>query len=127
MASAVLDASALLAVLNAEPGAEIVVSVLGDAVVSAVNYAEVVSKLVERGADAAVAREAVASINVVVIAFDLALAERTGALRAQTRRLGLSLGDRACLALAEREGVPAITSDRSWVGAVSNIEVRSIR
>lgn len=127
MASAVLDASALLAVLNAEPGAEIVVSVLGDAVVSAVNYAEVVSKLVERGADAAVAREAVASINVVVIAFNSALAERTGALRAQTRRLGLSLGDRACLALAEREGVPAITSDRSWVGAVSNIEVRSIR
>ena len=127
MASAVLDASALLAVLNAEPGAEIVVSVLGDAVVSAVNYAEVVSKLVERGADAAVAREAVASINVVVIAFDSVLAERTGALRAQTRRLGLSLGDRACLALAEREAVPAITSDRSWVGAVSNIEVRSIR
>src|SRR5439155_25627545 len=127
MASAVLDASAILAVLNAETGAEIVIAALDDAVVSAVNYAEVMSKLVERGASRADASEAFMSINVKVVDFDLALAERTGALRAETRHLGLSLADRDCLALAEREGAPALTSDRLWVGAVSTIEVRAIR
>jgi ribonuclease VapC len=127
MTRAVLDASAVLAVLNAETGAETVIATLDDAVVSAVNYAEVVSKLVERGASTADASEAFMSINVRVIDFDRALAERTGALRSETRHLGLSLADRACLALAEREGVPALTSDRLWVGAIPNIEVRAIR
>src|SRR4051812_26724639 len=110
MANAVLDASAVLAVLNAETGADIVIAALDDAIVSAVNYAEVVSKLVERGASPVDVREALENINLKVIDFDLALAERTGVLRAVTRHLGLSLGDRACLALAEREGVPVLTS-----------------
>lgn len=127
MASVVLDASAILAVLNAETGADIVIAALGDAVVSAVNYAEVVSKLVERGASAADANEACTSINVRVIDFDRALAERTGAMRSDTRGLGLSLADRACLALAARERVPALTSDRSWLGAVPHVEVHAIR
>jgi ribonuclease VapC len=127
MASAVLDASAILAVLNNETGAATVISVLDDAVVSAVNYAEVVSKLVERGANAATVRTAVDGINVRVVDFDMALAERTGALRADTRHLGFSLADRACLALAEREGVPAYTGDHAWVDAVDGIEARAIR
>lgn len=127
MTSVVLDASAVLAVLNAETGAEVVTAVLGDAVVSAVNYAEVVSKLAERGVSLADIKEALTSINTRVIDFDLLLAERAGTLRMETRHLGLSLGDRACLALAERERVPALTCDRSWVGAVSTIEVRAIR
>ncbi|MGB6551513.1 MAG: hypothetical protein WBF24_22115, partial [Xanthobacteraceae bacterium] len=59
--------------------------------------------------------------------FDILLAQRTGALRAETVKRGLSLGDRACLALAEREGVPALTGDRNWVGAVSGIEIRLFR
>jgi ribonuclease VapC len=122
-----LTQTTILAVLNAETGAEIVIAALGDAVVSAVNYAELVSKLVERGASRADVSEALSNINMRVVDFDVALAERTGALRLETRHLGLSLTDRACLALAEREGVPALTSDRSWVGAIPNIEIRAIR
>jgi ribonuclease VapC len=127
MASAVLDSSAVLAVLNAEPGADQVAAVLDDALVSTVNYAEVVAKLVERGSSDLQAHAALQSIALATADFDFALARRTGALRAQTMTRGLSLGDRACLSLAEREGLPAITSDRNWVGAVSGIEVRLIR
>jgi ribonuclease VapC len=127
MASAVLDSSAVLAVLNAEPGADLVVATLDDALLSTVNYAEVVTKIVERGGTYKEAEAALQLITVTVVDFDIALAQRTGALRAETLKRGLSLGDRACLSLAEREGVPAITGDRSWVGAVSSIEVRLIR
>jgi PIN domain nuclease of toxin-antitoxin system len=127
MASAVLDSSAVLAVLNGEPGAELVTTVLDDALVSTVNYAEVVAKLVERGTSYAEALAALRAIALTTVDFDIALARRTGALRAETMRRGLSLGDRACLSLAEREGAPAMTGDRSWVGAVSGVEIRLIR
>jgi PIN domain nuclease of toxin-antitoxin system len=127
MAGAVFDASAILAIMNAEKGAEIAIAALNDAVCSAVNYAEVVSKLVERGASLADVIEAFAGLNIRIIDFDLVLAERTGTLRAETRHLGLSLADRACLALAERESAPALTSDRSWIGAISTVDVRAIR
>lgn len=127
MAKAVLDSSAVLAVLNAEPGAELVLTVLDDALVSTVNYAEVVAKLVERGTSYTEALAALQSIVLSTADFDIDLARRTGALRAETIKRGLSLGDRACLSLAEREGVPAITGDRSWVGAISGVEIRLIR
>jgi ribonuclease VapC len=127
MASAVLDSSAVLAVLNAEPGADLVIAALDDALLSTVNYAEVVSKIVERGGTYKEAEAALQLITATVVDFDLALAQRTGALRAETLKRGLSLGDRACLSLAEREGVPAITGDRNWVAAVSTVEVRLIR
>jgi ribonuclease VapC len=127
MISAVLDSSAILALLNNEPGASAVEAVLDDALVSTVNYAEIISKLVERGSTSAQAQSALGAIVLTTADFDIALAQRAGALRAETMRRGLSLGDRACLALAEREGVPALTSDRSWVGAASGIDVRLIR
>jgi ribonuclease VapC len=127
MASAVLDSSAILAVLNAEPGANVVAAALNDALISTVNYAEVVGKLVERGDSYALALSALAAIALNVADFDLALAQRTGELRAVTKKRGLSLGDRACLSLAEREGVPAITADRGWVGVVSGVQVQLFR
>ena len=127
MASAVLDSSAILAVLNDEPGAELVEAVMDDALISTVNYAEVVAKLVERGSTSMAAQSALQSIALTTVDFDIALAQRTGGLRGETIRRGLSLGDRACLALAEREGVPALTGDRSWVGAVASVEIRLIR
>ena len=127
MAGAVLDASAILAVLNAEAGAGLVTAVLDDALVSTVNYAEVVSKLIERGSTEAQAQAALQAIALTTADFDLPLARRTGAMRAATLRSGLSLGDRACLSLAEREGVPAVTADHSWVGAISGVEIRLIR
>lgn len=127
MASVVLDSSAILAVLNDEPGADVVESMMDDALVSTVNYAEVVAKLVERGSTTAAAQAALLSVALTTVDFDIALALRTGGLRAETLRRGLSLGDRACLALAEREGVPALTGDRSWVGSVSSVDIRLIR
>ena len=127
MASAVLDSSAVLAVLNAEPGADLVIAALDDALLSTVNYAEVITKIVERGGTYKEAEAALQLITATVVDFDLALAQRTGALRTETLKRGLSLGDRACLSLAEREGLPAITGDRNWLGAVLSIEVRLIR
>jgi ribonuclease VapC len=127
MAKAILDSSAVLAVLNEEQGAGAVTEILDDAIISAVNYAEVVSKLVERGATLEQARTMLRVIDIEVVEFDRPMAERTGELRAPTRRLGLSLGDRACLALAEREGAPALTGDRRWAGAASRAEIRLIR
>lgn len=127
MVSAVLDSSAILAMLNNEPGADVVEAELDDALISTVNYAEIIAKLVERGSTSAAAQSALRSIALTTVDFDIGLAQRTGTLRAETITRGLSLGDRACLALAERESVPALTGDRSWVGAVAGVEVRLIR
>ena len=127
MASIVLDASAMLAVLNGETGTGTVIAALGDAIISSVNYSEVISKLVEVGTPPALARKALQQLGIGIIAFDTELAERTGALRAQTKHLGLSLGDRACLSLAERERLPALTGDRRWADLKSAVEVRLFR
>lgn len=127
MARVVLDASALLAVLNNEKGCEMVTAVIGEAIMSAVNHAEVVTKLVERLGSLALAREALGFLDVDVIDFDRSLAEQTGELIRNTRSLGLSLGDRSCLALAAREGVAVLTADRTWSDASAGVEVRLIR
>lgn len=127
MASAILDASAILAVLNNEAGAELVLPALDSAMVSAVNYAEVTSKLINGGADRHGAREAILSLGVRVADFNIDLADRTGELRPLTRHRGLSLGDRACLALAEQENAPVLTSDASWRDVIPTVEIRLIR
>jgi PIN domain nuclease of toxin-antitoxin system len=127
MSEAVLDASAILAVLNGESGADLVVPLLGNASISTVNYAEVASKLINNGAARNEVRDAILGLGVDVVDFDLALAERTGELRPLTRHRGLSLGDRACLALAERKGVPVVTADRTWRDILPGIEIRVVR
>jgi PIN domain nuclease of toxin-antitoxin system len=124
MASAVLDSSAVLAVLNAERGADTIIVILNDAVLCSVNYAEVVTKLVERGVNLDDIETAMRLITSTVVDFDISLARRTGTLRAETSKHGLSLGDRACLALAERESLPAITGDRNLIGSVKSIEIQ---
>jgi PIN domain nuclease of toxin-antitoxin system len=85
------------------------------------------TKLAERGIGRDVARSTVLNIGVQIIEFGIDLADRTGELRRQTRRLGLSLADRACLALAEREGVPAVTADKKWAMLDIGIKVSLIR
>ncbi len=127
MTDAVLDASAVLAVLNGERGADQVVQLLGGALMSAVNYAEVASKLIDSGAPRREARDAILGLGIEVAAFDLELAERTGELRPLTRHRGLSLGDRACLSLAEREGAPAVTADRTWQDVLPAVDIRVVR
>jgi len=127
MAKAVLDSSALLAVLNNETGSHVVTAILDDALISTVNYAEVVSKLVELGATLDRARAILRAIDIGVVEFDRPMAERVGELRAPTRRLGLSLGDRACIALAERMKSPALTADQRWAQADCGAEIQLIR
>jgi PIN domain nuclease of toxin-antitoxin system len=126
MSDAVLDSSAVLALLLAEPGADKVRSPLPGALLSTVNFAEIVSKLCERGMPANQARIAIESIGVEVIDFDLNQACLTGDLRNRTRSAGLSLGDRACLALASSRKLPAITADTAWT-TLPDFEVVAIR
>jgi PIN domain nuclease of toxin-antitoxin system len=111
----VLDASALLAILNQEPGAETLTpELLSAAAVSTVNLAEVHSKLVSRGLRADDAWEAALSPIREPVSFTAEHARLVGDLVAQTRPLGLSLGDRACLALGLSLKSPIYTADKSW-------------
>ena len=126
MDDVVLDASAVLAVILGEPGAERVVPNLPTGRLSVINYAEVLTKLIERGDDPVVAI-ARSSLGYELVVFDPAAATRTAALWTLTRVRGLSLGDRACLALAEREGLPVLTADRAWADLDIEVEVRLIR
>jgi len=110
----VLDASALLALLRREPGAERVQAVLPQSVMSSVSLTEVVSKLVARGAPEAEVRAILGAIQPPVLAYEEDLAIDAGVMHASTRSRGLSLGDRACLALARRLAATALTTDRAW-------------
>ena len=127
MSEVVLDASAILAVLNREPGAEAILPMLTFGLISSVNYAETLSKLVDQGASGDQARAAFFELGVDVADFDRSLADRAGELRSITRHRGLSLGDRACLALAEREGVPVVTTDRNWSDILPSLDIRVMR
>ncbi len=127
MTDVALDASAALAVLNDETGASEVWPLLPGALISAVNAAEVAAKLVDGGTDVAKTSEFIQRLGLRVIPFDERDVVATARLRQGTRAAGLSLGDRACLALAERHGVPAVTADREWRKVKLDVEVRLIR
>jgi PIN domain nuclease of toxin-antitoxin system len=123
----VLDSSALLALLDAETGADKVAAVLMDAVIGTVNLAEVHSKLSERGQFGRQALVELLSVMEEVAPFTEEHAAITGHLRASTRHLGLSLGDRACLALGIALGVPVYTADGDWAKLQLPCVVRPIR
>jgi PIN domain nuclease of toxin-antitoxin system len=114
LSETVLDSSAILAVLFDEPGAAMVLGALPGALLSSVNAAEVLTRLTDRGMVPSAALEAVEALGLEVVDFDLGQALLTASLRPETRALGLSLGDRACLALARSRGWPAMTADRAW-------------
>ena len=115
----VLDASALLCLLNGEEGAERVAAIFEDAIISAVNCSEDLAKIVERGGSLAMVEATLDPLRLRIADFNGSQALRAGALRAVTRPFGLSFGDRACLALAATRGLIAITGDRAW----SNLNV----
>ncbi|HEY3445697.1 MAG TPA: type II toxin-antitoxin system VapC family toxin [Myxococcales bacterium] len=128
MSSAVLDASALLAMLADEPGAqEAAEAVAAGAAMSAVNLSEVVAKLTEHELSEEEAREVLAPLSLEIVAFDQEHAWRAGALRLATRGHGLSLGDRACLSLGVTLGLPVLTTDRAWKKLPLEVEVRVLR
>jgi ribonuclease VapC len=112
--SFVLDASALLCLLQGEAGAETVIAALPRSVVSAVNLSEVYAKLAHVGGSEQQIRQAIGGLHLRVEPFGDELATAAGMLRPATKALGLSLGDRACLALAQRRQATALTTDRAW-------------
>jgi PIN domain nuclease of toxin-antitoxin system len=124
----ILDASALLAYVKNEPGGEAVQRRLGgDTAISAVNLAEVVSKLIDAGWTEESIRGTFAATQAQRVTFEPLDAYVTGLLRERTTHRGLSLADRACLALALRLGVPALTADRSWADLDVGVEVIVVR
>lgn len=127
MASAIFDASVVLAHIGQEPGSDGIDELAVEALMSAVNLAEVFAKLAERGLSASEADSIVYRYRFEVAPFDEELARQTGALRPETKSLGLSLGDRACLALAQRERLPVFTADRNWTKLKVGVEIRVIR
>ncbi len=127
MAEVVLDASALLALLNDEPGAALVEKELDDALMSSVNVSEVASVLVDVGMPIEVATVVIGDLGLETVPFDDDLAFQAASLRPDTRKAGLSLGDRACLALGSARGLPVLTADRAWAATDLQVDVRLIR
>jgi PIN domain nuclease of toxin-antitoxin system len=123
----VLDASAMLAILKRERGADRVLAVLNRAMVSCVNLAEVQTKLVDAGLDPAHAWASVTFLGCRGIPFGEEQARESGTLVTQTKSLGLSLGDRACLALAIERKAKVYTADRNWKSLSVGIEIEVIR
>lgn len=124
---AVLDASAVLALLNNEPGAAKVASALNDASISAVNLAEVAAKLSDYGMAQGDIENALGNLTLRVLPLDEAGALASAALRQPTRPAGLSLGDRCCLALGQAVGGSVLTADRAWTKLGLGITVTAIR
>ncbi|UJP08843.1 PIN domain-containing protein [Microbacterium sp. KUDC0406] len=118
----VLDASAVLAFLQGEPGADLVESALDGGVVGAANWSEIAQKIRAAGADWGVARSLLLSYDLRVEPVTIADAEAAAA--AWRRGSGLSLGDRLCLALSDRLDASALTADRAWGESDRIIQVR---
>ncbi len=125
--SLVLDASAILAFLHDEPGSEQVTAVLDGALVSAVNWAEVLQKALQQGADVHGMAAEFCKVGVIFEPFSTAQAEIAARLWEKTRHLGLSLADRACLALALDRKLPVITADRVWGHLDLAVDVQILR
>lgn len=123
----VLDTSALVAGMYREPGQDRVKAVVRDSLMSTVNLAEVLAVFMRDGFDRESTLAAVASLGIEFVPFSRSQAELSASLFVATRRLGLSLGDRACLALAIERGVPVMTADRAWADLDIGVTVTVIR
>lgn len=129
MSEIVLDASALIAMLKQEKGAARVAKAIASARMCAVNYAEVVSHFAHQGMPDAAIDAMLDPLPITFVPADHHISRLAGRLRAVTSRAGLSLGDRYCLALAQRDGLPAWTSDAHWnlVAEDAGVKVVQIR
>jgi PIN domain nuclease of toxin-antitoxin system len=126
-AAVVLDSSALLALAHGEPGAGRVAPLVELSVISAVNWAEVVESRIRRGRAAQSVRAAATQAGIEIVPLDARQAEIAAELREPTRRHGLSLADRCCLALALGLRAPALTTDRAWAKLDVGVEIELIR
>lgn len=126
MTEFILDASAILAVSQNEPGKEKVAKIIERSAVGRINHTETLTSLINKGTTLSDAIAAFESLELRVIEFDIFQSEKTAELRPITKHLGLSLGDRACLALAIQENAVAVTSDRNWT-KLDICQIESIR
>lgn len=124
---AVLDASALLAYLQDEPGCDVIEAVLAESVISSVNWAEVMQKSIAAGVSVDDMRDDLEALGLIVSPFTPEEAEIAGRLWQQTRQYGLSLGDRACLSLGIKLNVPVLTADQIWASLNLPITVHVVR
>ena len=124
---AVLDASAVLALLQEEPGADEVESILDGSVLSSVNLAEVLQKSTQHGIDTEGLEYDLEALGVEIRAFDVVQARATAAVWKAAPRAALSLGDQACLALASGLDGVAVTADRRWASLRLGVDVRVVR
>jgi PIN domain nuclease of toxin-antitoxin system len=128
MKSIILDSSAVIALLKGEPGHNEVRNHVKRAVISAVNMTEVATYLARAGSTLSEVQQIINRLPIQIIPFDESFVAVTGILYQQTKNLGLSLGDRACLALGLFKKLPILTSDRVWEKLnIHEIEVRLIR
>jgi len=122
----VIDASAVLALLNGEPGADAVAAALGASVISAVNWSEVVQKVAERGLSTTDLADEMEGLGLAIVPFDVAHAQRAAELWAGGCR-SISLADRACLATASTAGLDVLTADRAWTALDIGVRIEPIR
>jgi ribonuclease VapC len=123
----VLDASAVLALLNREPGEDRVGPLLADSVISAVNYCEVLGRLINAGMSEDAARESVELLGLEVVGFDAGLAHLAATVRRTTKQLGLSLGDWSCLALGLAHHHTVVTAESTWGKLPFGVKIDVIR
>jgi PIN domain nuclease of toxin-antitoxin system len=125
--STVLDASALLAFLNSEPGAEVVRGVLHDAIISAVNYSEILKKTIERNGSPERVSNIIRDLAVAIIPFDEAHAAVAATLYPAAKPHGMSFADRACLSLGVMRRITVLTAERKMKLLTLPIKVKLIR
>lgn len=122
-----LDASALLAFLFRERGSDRVAPHVDESCLSAVNLSEVIGRFVRDGHDHRVVLERILATSIEIVPFGRSEAALAASLIPATRALGLSLGDRACLALAMKRDIPALTADRTWSRLSLDLEIEVVR
>ena len=127
MSAVVFDSSVLIAILRQEPGSEVGEQSLNDALISTVNLAEVATYLARNSVPPETIDRALTAFPIEVVPFDREQGLIAGCLYPACKSLGLSLGDRACLALAKSKSLPVLTADKAWLELEIDVSVNSIR